>query len=218
MLSDAKVVSTGTQSAASTDPVVGLTFCGTLVDGDITVSGKAYMKKILKPADLALTLAAAIAVAIPFSSVAQNHSSQGTSPTAASVTAKANPETKALNASGTPATPPAAQKTVEYKDPEDMTTRYRPGNNKTSTTPAGETLPANGQAGSTAAAADAKKHVSNVKYNDLKTTVPPLDGASKDAAKSKVTSPPTANTSKQAPSATPDTTRKNKVDSFPVKQ
>jgi hypothetical protein len=75
----------------------------------------------------------------------------------------------------------------------------------------------------TADAADAKKHIAGVKYEDRQATsqqtldatskdaakapVTTLDGASKDAAKSK-TIPPTAQDSK----------RENKIDSFSIKQ
>jgi hypothetical protein len=84
-----------------------------------------------------------------------------------------------------------ATEKLEYKDPEDMTTRTRPGNNKT----VGVNAPANGAA---APAADKAKQ----------TGLPACDGASKDAAKC-VAAPATGS---QA------TTRVNKVESFTVKQ
>ena len=110
---------------------------------------------------------------------------------------------------------------MEYKDPEDMTTRYRPGNNKTATVPADSkgTLPATPPTGSPAATADTTKHIGNVKYNDKQVTIPALDAASKDAAKSK-TAPPAggASTGAQGASTAQDSKRANKVDSFTVKQ
>jgi hypothetical protein len=109
---------------------------------------------------------------------------------------------------------------VEYKDPEDMTTRYRPGNNKTTKAPeasatgAAATTPA----GTPAATTDAKKHIANVKYADGKTTVPSLDGASKDAAKAKAAPSPGAATNTHGASTDQDSKHVNKVDSFTVKQ
>jgi hypothetical protein len=100
-----------------------------------------------------------------------------------------------------PAVPPATIKpaatgamehsheTVEYKDPEDMTTRYRPGNNKTTrvASPAA-TAAATTATGQPASDADAKKHVANIKWTAKTVTFPACDGASKDAAKCAVAS------------------------------
>ena len=76
-----------------------------------------------------------------------------------------------------------SSETVEYKDPEDMTTRYRPGNNKTTRVPANgtSTIPPTAPTGQATADAEAKKHVANVKYGDR--TLPASAGAAKDAAK-----------------------------------
>jgi hypothetical protein len=54
----------------------------------------------------------------------------------------------------------------EYKDPEDMTTRYRPGNNKT--TRSDSSAATSGAAGNFAKAKEQppKKHVAGVKYSD----------------------------------------------------
>jgi hypothetical protein len=81
--------------------------------------------------------------------------------------------------------PNSGASTVEYKDPEDMTTRYRPGNNKTTRSPiavdhaggngvqrmdGGHT--ASGGAGGSGISAGAgataqqKKHLAGVKYED----------------------------------------------------
>ncbi|HTB97999.1 MAG TPA: hypothetical protein VK716_13385 [Terracidiphilus sp.] len=48
-------------------------------------------------------------------------------------------------AAGKPAAKPH-EETVEYKDPEDMTTRYRPGNNKTARTDSGTSSAASSSA------------------------------------------------------------------------
>ena len=53
--------------------------------------------------------------------------------------------------------PKPHEETVEYKDPEDMTTRYRPGNNKTSKIDGGS----GGAASAKAAVAPAKPHSSS---------------------------------------------------------
>ena len=112
------------------------------------------MKLISK--QTALSLSVAIAIALVFAPAANAQSASTKSKTTTKSAAKA------------PAAPTAKStlhptETVEYKDPEDMTTRYRPGNNKT-----------------TAVSPDATKPVSNGKE---KVTFPACDGASKDAAK-----------------------------------
>jgi len=110
--------------------------------------------------------------------------------------------------------------TVEYKDPEDMTTRYRPGNNKTTRTSAPGTLPPTAPTATAAADADAKKHVSNIKWQDREVGFPACDGASKDAAKcAAAPTPPTAAATSK-PTATDAQTSKHtgKIDSFTVKQ
>ena len=173
------------------------------------------MKATLKQFSFCTLIGSAIALAVLPSAIAQSNAPQGTVP-AASAAAKAKP----VDASSKAGTSSTTHGTVEYKDPEDMTTRYRPGNNKTTRTSADSNtgLPANAPTGSPAAAPDEKKHVANVKYQDRQATVPALDGASKDAAKSKV-APPTASPSdKKAPPAAQDASRANKVDSFTVKQ
>jgi hypothetical protein len=103
---------------------------------------------------------------------------------------------------------PKTHDAVEYKDPEDMTTRYRPGNN----------TPATSTADPAQSDASAKKHVAGVKYENRQVALPACDGASKDAAKC-VASPPAAppNGKDSAP-ATQDSKRTNKIDSFTVKQ
>jgi hypothetical protein len=65
---------------------------------------------------------------------------------------------------------------VQYKDPEDMTTRYRPGNNKTTVAP-----PA-APAVTPATAEQSKKHLAGVKYEDRSVGFPACDGASKEGA------------------------------------
>jgi hypothetical protein len=92
-----------------------------------------------------------------------------------------------------------ASETVEYKDPEDMTTRYRPGNNKTTSAPA--TAPAS----QPATAAGKATQASGAKQP----SIPACDGASKNAAKC-AAAPPA--------SGTPAAKHVNKVDSFTVKQ
>ena len=58
-----------------------------------------------------------------------------------------------------------ASSAQSYKDPEDMTTRYRPGNNKT--TRSNSAAPASGAASNSAKAKEPhKKHVAGVKYSD----------------------------------------------------
>ena len=85
-----------------------------------------------------------------------------------------------------------ATESVEYKDPEDMTTRYRPGNNKTTKAPGASS-------GSSAAA-----------HTDAKQPgIPACDGASKDAAKC---APAPATSGGQS------TQHVNKVEGFTVKQ
>jgi hypothetical protein len=121
--------------------------------------------------------------------------------------AQSNTPTTAKAAASAAATMPAASgamdhshETVEYKDPEDMTTRYRPGNNKTTRLPsraatsaATTTAAAAGAAaGQPASDADAKKHVANIKWTEKTVTLPACDGASKDAAKC-ATAPATGN-------------------------
>jgi len=86
-----------------------------------------------------------------------------------------------------------ATEKLEYKDPEDMTTRARPGNHKVSE------VEADVRGGGTAAAAADKTK---------QTGLPACDGASKDAAKCAA-----------APaSGSQAMTRVNKVESFTVKQ
>jgi len=97
-------------------------------------------------------------------------------------------------AGGTPTSNSAqAHETVEYKDPEDMTTRYRPGNNKTTT------VQTTAQPSTSADAAKPSGDKQDVGF-------PACDGASKDAAKC------AAN-----PSASSGT-RVNKVEAISIKQ
>jgi hypothetical protein len=60
-----------------------------------------------------------------------------------------------------------ASNVQQYKDPEDMTTRYRPGNNKT--TLSDSSAPASGAASNSAKAKEQppKKHVAGVKYSNF---------------------------------------------------
>ena len=103
-------------------------------------------------------------------------------------------EAQSGQASGTPTSNSThAHETVEYKDPEDMTTRYRPGNNKTTTVPTTT---------QSATSADAAKPTGDKKDVGF----PACDGASKDAAKC------AAN-----PSASPST-HVNKVEAITIKQ
>jgi hypothetical protein len=109
---------------------------------------------------------------------------------------------------------------VEYKEPEDMTTRYRPGNNKTTSVTPGSpsTLPATPTTGQAATDAAAKKHLAGVKYQNREAGFPACDGASKDAAKC-VAAPPAAPSSGTAGTpAAQDSKHTSKVDSFTVKQ
>ncbi len=125
------------------------------------------------------------------------------------------PATASLDAHQASDKAPAAA-VQPYKDPEDMTTRYRPGNNKTAST-------SDAPVAQTGSAADAKKHIGNIKWSDrqannqtnldagskdaAKSATAPLDGASKDAAKSNTVQTGAKNTK-----------RVTKVDSFTVKQ
>lgn len=174
------------------------------------------MNKVLQQSSLTFALGIVTALAVPFPAMAQTT----TATTPAATPTKAKPEVKSQSASSNTATAPGNHDTVEYKDPEDMTTRYRPGNNKTSAIPvtgnasASPTVPA----AAAATPADAKKHVSNIKYGDRQATVPALDAASKDAAKSKTAPPPSPNNGKPATASDQDSKRANKVDSFTVKQ
>jgi hypothetical protein len=106
---------------------------------------------------------------------------------ATTAVAQGNSATSAKTSASSSATKPAtataitkSHETVEYKDPEDMTTRYRPGNNKTSSAESPATTTASGEPASDA---DAKKHVANIKWSDRTASLPACDGASKDAAK-----------------------------------
>jgi len=136
-------------------------------------------------------------------------------PTATSDKVKPAATPKAGAASNT-----TAHETVEYKDPEDMTTRYRPGNNKTTRTSADPTgaLPPTAPTGTLAADADAKKHVSNIKWMDREAGIPACDGASKDAEKCAAAPPAPPATAKPAPPDAQDSKHTGKVDSFTVKQ
>jgi hypothetical protein len=167
----------------------------------------------LKASTPLLSLTIALLSVIPVCAVAQN-----TNAPASTTTPTPTKSAGVPTASKTGAAP--SHETVEYKDPEDMTTRYRPGNNKTTQTPetpnAG-TATAN-PAGTPAAPTDAKKHIANVKYNDRQAGIPALDAGSKDAAKTKAVPPPTPTTSKPGASTTQDSKHVNKVDSFTVKQ
>jgi hypothetical protein len=138
------------------------------------------MTKHRKQITLGLSLAVAIALLAPSTVVAQGASPK--TPTAAT-------PAKAPAAPATAKSSAHATETVEYKDPEDMTTRYRPGNNKTTAVSPDVTKPAG----------DAREKV----------TIPACDGASKDAAKCAAAPPP--------PSAQA-ATHKSKIDSFTVKQ
>jgi len=138
------------------------------------------MTKHRKQITLGLSLAVAIALVVPSTVVAQG-ASQKTPAMATPAKAPAAPTTAKSSAHAT--------ETIEYKDPEDMTTRYRPGNNKT-----------------TAVSPDVPKPASDAKD---KVTIPACDGASKDAAKCAAASP--------APSVQA-ATHKGKIDSFTVKQ
>ena len=138
------------------------------------------MRKHKKQITLGLSLAVAISLLVPSTVVAQDTSSK-TSAAATPAKAPVAPATAKSSAHATA--------TVEYKDPEDMTTRYRPGNNKT-----------------TAVSPDAPKPATDAKD---KVTIPACDGASKDAAKCAAAPP--------APSAQA-ATHKGKIDSFTVKQ
>ena len=101
-----------------------------------------------------------------------------------------------------------------------MTTRYRPGNNKTTRTPASPTsaLPPTAPTGTPATDADAKKHVSNIKWQDREVGFPACDGASKDAAKCAATPPAAPAAAKPAATDAQDAKHTGKVDSFTVKQ
>jgi hypothetical protein len=173
------------------------------------------MNKLVQQSSLGLALGLVTALAMPSSAIAQNTAPQNPSAVApAAAPTKAKPGVKAADASSKTTIAPGSHEAVEYKDPEDMTTRYRPGNNKTTALPPG----GNAMGSPAGEPADAKKHVANVKYVDRQATVPALDAASKDAAKSKTTPPPSPNKGKQPDSATQDSKRANKVDSFTVKQ
>jgi uncharacterized protein (UPF0333 family) len=139
------------------------------------------MTKHRKQVTLGLSLAVAIALLVPSTVAAQSSSAKSTAPATPAKAPAAAPATAKSNAHAT--------ETVEYKDGEDMTTRYRPGNNKT-----------------TAVSPDATKPVSNGKE---KVTFPACDGASKDAAK--CAAPPPTPSAQAA-------THKGKVDSFTIKQ
>jgi hypothetical protein len=160
-----------------------------------------------------------------FVSMAAAQSTDAKSSTAPATPATTSDKTTAKNSGHASeslgATPKASaasnstsHETVEYKDPEDMTTRYRPGNNKITT------LPPTAPTGTPAAEADAKKHVSNIKWQDREVGFPACDGASKDAAKCVAPPTPPAAPATAKPAATDAQTSKHtgKVDSFTVKQ
>jgi len=147
------------------------------------------MTKHRKQVTLGLSLAVAIALLVPSTVAAQSSSAKSTAPATPAKAPAAAPATAKSNAHAT--------ETVEYEDGEDMTTRYRPGNNKTT---AVQTT------AQPAASADAAKQSGDKK--DV--TFPACDGASKDAAK--CAAPPPTPPSAQA------ATHKGKVDSFTIKQ
>src|SRR5258708_39507488 len=101
-----------------------------------------------------------------------------------------------------------------------MTTRYRPGNNKTTRTSAPGTLPPTAPTRTPAAEADAKKHVSNIKWQDREVGFPACDGASKDAAKCVAPPTPPAAPATAKPATTDAQTSQHtgKIDSCTVKQ
>jgi hypothetical protein len=148
------------------------------------------------------------------SAVAQSTGSKTPTPTPAPT--KAATPAKPANA----AAAPKSHETVEYKDPEDMTTRYRPGNNKTTSVPASSasTLPASPTTGQAATDATAKKHLAGVKYQNREAGLPACDGASKDPAKCVAAPPAAASSGTASTPAAQDSKGTNKVDSFTVKQ
>jgi hypothetical protein len=152
---------------------------------------------------LTMTAAAFLVVS---TGVAQTANSKSATP--APATAKNSGHASESLSTSSDSAAPKTHDTVEYKDPEDMTTRYRPGNN----------TPATSTADPAQSDASAKKHVAGVKYENRQVALPACDGASKDAAKC-VASPPAAppNGKDSAP-ATQDSKRTNKIDSFTVKQ
>jgi hypothetical protein len=179
------------------------------------------MNKLVQQSGLGLALGLVTTLAIPSLANAQNAVPQNTSAaTPAAASTKAKPAVKALNTPANAGTASGTHDTVEYKDPEDMTTRYRPGNNKTSAIPPSGN--ANGSptapTGEPATATDAKKHVSNIKWSDRQATVPALDAGSKDTAKSKTVVPTSPNNGKPADSTAQNSKHVDKVDSFTVKQ
>ena len=88
--------------------------------------------------------------------------------------------TESLSAAGT------SHDVVEYKDGEDGTMRKRPGNTKTARAVAPGVLPPTAPTALPSSDADAKKHISNIKWQDRQAGIPALDAASKDAAKAPV--------------------------------
>ena len=80
---------------------------------------------------------------------------------------------QSVKAASTAAAVKHQSEVVEYKDGEDMTTRYRPGNNKT-TSAAPAVTPASVD--------QTKKHLAGVKYQDRSAAPPACVAAATDAA------------------------------------
>lgn len=148
------------------------------------------MKKRLNRTSLYFSLGM-MAAAMLIGSLAKAQSTASQSSTTPAATTKAKgasaggtQTTNAKNSAHASETLSVSGKTthdvVEYKDGEDMTTRYRPGNNKTTTA-----LPATPPTGQPADAAT-KKHLAGVKYEDRQASSTSLEGASKDASKDAV--------------------------------
>jgi hypothetical protein len=142
------------------------------------------MTKHWKQISLGLGLGVAITLLVPSTVVAQSASPKTPAPATPAKTSAAPAAAK--NSAH-------ATETVEYKDPEDMTTRYRPGNNKT-----------------TAVSPDATKPAGDSKEAKEKVTIPACDGASKDAAKC-AAAPPTPPSAQAAK-------HKGSIESLVIKQ